>query len=79
MAKDIKIKTLKHRTGQNARCRRIGRCNESYFSGPKGRNVIISKILGAPTVTEDRSFAWQKKMEYERALWKTMGAPMVQG
>ena len=43
--------------------------------GPKGRNVIISKSFGAPTVTKD-GVSVAKEIELENAL-ENMGAQMV--
>ncbi|MGS2764192.1 chaperonin GroEL [Sinomicrobium sp. M5D2P9] len=43
--------------------------------GPKGRNVIISKSFGAPTVTKD-GVTVAKEIELENAL-ENMGAQMV--
>ena len=43
--------------------------------GPKGRNVIISKSFGAPTVTKD-GVTVAKEIELEDAL-ENMGAQMV--
>ena len=43
--------------------------------GPKGRNVIISKSFGAPTVTKD-GVSVAKEVELEDAL-ENMGAQMV--
>ncbi len=43
--------------------------------GPKGRNVIISKSFGAPTVTKD-GVTVAKEVELENAL-ENMGAQMV--
>ncbi len=43
--------------------------------GPKGRNVIISKSFGAPTVTKD-GVSVAKEIELENEL-ENMGAQMV--
>ena len=43
--------------------------------GPKGRNVIISKAFGAPTVTKD-GVSVAKEIELENPL-ENMGAQMV--
>ena len=43
--------------------------------GPKGRNVIISKSFGAPTVTKD-GVSVAKEIELEDPL-ENMGAQMV--
>ena len=43
--------------------------------GPKGRNVIISKAFGAPTVTKD-GVSVAKEIELENEL-ENMGAQMV--
>ena len=43
--------------------------------GPKGRNVIISKSFGAPTVTKD-GVSVAKEVELENEL-ENMGAQMV--
>jgi len=45
--------------------------------GPKGRNVIISKSFGAPTVTKD-GVSVAKEVELENEL-ENMGAQMVKG
>ncbi|MEZ0230386.1 MAG: chaperonin GroEL, partial [Planctomycetota bacterium] len=43
--------------------------------GPKGRNVVIAKSFGAPTVTKD-GVTVAKEIELEDA-WENMGAQMV--
>src|SRR5256886_8372829 len=43
--------------------------------GPKGRNVVIAKSYGAPTVTKD-GVTVAKEIELEDA-WENMGAQMV--
>src|SRR5438067_4737097 len=43
--------------------------------GPKGRNVVIGKSFGAPTVTKD-GVTVAKEIELEDA-WENMGAQMV--
>ncbi|APG60553.1 chaperonin GroEL [Christiangramia salexigens] len=73
MAKDIKF-DIKARDGIKRGVDALANAVKVTL-GPKGRNVIISKSFGAPTVTKD-GVTVAKEIELEDAL-ENMGAQMV--
>lgn len=73
MAKDIKF-NLEARDGLKRGVDALANAVKVTL-GPKGRNVIISKSFGAPTVTKD-GVTVAKEIELENAL-ENMGAQMV--
>ncbi len=73
MAKDIKF-DIKARDGIKRGVDALANAVKVTL-GPKGRNVIISKSFGAPTVTKD-GVTVAKEIELENAL-ENMGAQMV--
>lgn len=73
MAKDIKF-DIKARDGIKRGVDALANAVKVTL-GPKGRNVIISKSFGAPTVTKD-GVTVAKEIELENAI-ENMGAQMV--
>ncbi|MFD0863746.1 chaperonin GroEL [Sungkyunkwania multivorans] len=73
MAKDIKF-DIEARDGLKRGVDKLADAVKVTL-GPKGRNVIISKSFGAPTVTKD-GVSVAKEIELEDAL-ENMGAQMV--
>ena len=73
MAKDIKF-DIESRDGLKRGVDALANAVKVTL-GPKGRNVIISKSFGAPTVTKD-GVSVAKEVELEDAL-ENMGAQMV--
>ena len=73
MAKDIKF-NVEARNGLKAGIDALANAVKVTL-GPKGRNVIISKSFGAPTVTKD-GVSVAKEIELENEL-ENMGAQMV--
>ena len=72
-AKDVKF-------GENARVKLLSGVNVladavKVTLGPKGRNVILDKSFGAPTVTKD-GVSVAKEVELEDKF-ENMGAQMV--
>ena len=52
MAKQIAFNE-EARRGLRARNEYLGRCGSKVTLGPRGRNVVLEKKWGAPTITND--------------------------